>query len=129
MPPAAQVPAPAHDTDRVSALPPWLRAAVPGTSCAGPQVPFTNAVSCAAAGTCSAGGFYFDGSGHRQAFVVTEVNGTWGTAQEVPGTAALNQGGNAETLSVSCAGAGTCAAGGIYTDSSGHHQAFVVTKA
>ena len=89
----------------------------------------TNAVSCAAAGTCSAGGFYFDGSGHRQAFVVTEVNGTWGTAQEVPGTAALNQGGNAETLSVSCAGAGTCAAGGIYTDSSGHHQAFVVTKA
>jgi len=90
---------------------------------------FTNAVSCAAAGTCSAGGFYFDGSGHRQAFVVTEVNGTWGTAQEVPGTAALNQGGNAETLSVSCAGAGTCAAGGIYTDSSGHHQAFVVTKA
>ena len=57
------------------------------------------------------------------------LGGTWGTAIEVPGTAALNQGGNAETLSVSCAPAGTCSAGGIYTDSSGHHQAFVVNKA
>jgi len=90
---------------------------------------FTNSVSCARAGTCAAGGFYFDGAGHRQAFVVTQANGTWGTAEQVPGTAALNQGGNAETLSVSCAPAGTCAAGGIYTDSAGHHQAFVVTKA
>ena len=90
---------------------------------------FTNSVSCASAGTCSAGGFYFDSAGHRQAFVVTQANGTWGTAEQVPGTAALNQGGNAETLSVSCAPAGTCAAGGIYTDSAGHHQAFVVTKA
>jgi hypothetical protein len=90
---------------------------------------FTNSVSCAPAGSCSAGGFYFDSAGHRQAFVVNETNGTWGTAEQVPGTAALNQGGNAEILSVSCAPAGTCAAGGIYTDSSGHHQAFVVTKA
>jgi cytochrome c551/c552 len=89
---------------------------------------FTNTVSCAPAGTCSAGGFYFDSSGHRQAFVVSETNGTWDTAEEVPGTAALNQGGNAEILSVSCPPAGTCAAGGIYKDSSGHYQAFVVRQ-
>ena len=32
---------------------------------------------------------------HWQAFVVDEANGHWGNAAEVPGTAALNQGGNA----------------------------------
>ena len=33
-------------------------------------------MSCASAGNCSAGGYYTDSSGHRQAFVVSEVNGT-----------------------------------------------------
>jgi hypothetical protein len=54
---------------------------------------------------------------------------TWGTAEEIPGTAALNQGGFAQALSVSCAPAGTCSADGLYTDSSGQLQAFVVNKA
>jgi hypothetical protein len=84
-----------------------------------------NSVSCASAGNCSAGGSYTDNSGHAQAFVTSKVNGTWGTAHEVPGTAALNQGGNAGIFSVSCASAGNCSAGGSYTDSSGHVQAFV----
>jgi hypothetical protein len=53
--------------------------------------------------------------------------GTWGTAREVPGTAALNHG-DAQVNSVSCASAGNCAAGGWYTDSSGHTQAFVVNE-
>src|ERR1700735_2638315 len=88
----------------------------------------TNSVSCASAGNCSAGGYYTDASGHTQMFVVTEVNGSWGTAQEVPGTAALNKGGGAGTNSVSCASAGNCSAGGYYTDASGHTQAFVVTE-
>ena len=52
----------------------------------------------------------------------------WGTAREVPGTAALNQGGFAGVLSMSCARAGTCGAGGDYTDSSRHFQAFVVSQ-
>ena len=81
--------------------------------------------SCASAGNCSAGGFYIDSSGHNQAFVVSQAHGTWGTAEQVPGTAALNQGGAAFTNSVSCAPAGTCIAGGYYTDGSGHQQAFV----
>jgi hypothetical protein len=58
----------------------------------------------------------------------TAPGGTWGTAQEVPGTAALNSGGSAVVISVSCASAGNCAAGGFYTDSSRHEQAFVVNK-
>ena len=85
-------------------------------------------VSCATAGNCGAGGGYTDSSGHGQAFVVSQVGGTWGTAQEVPGTATLNTGGNAAINSLSCASAGNCSAGGSYTDSSGHAQAFVVSE-
>jgi hypothetical protein len=88
------------------------------------------AVSCATGGNCLAGGYYTQGSaGLRQAFVVNETSGTWGTAQEVPGTAALNQGHpGAAVTSVSCTAPGDCLAGGRYTDSSGNTQAFVVTQ-
>src|SRR5215471_13578569 len=41
-PPAAQLPAEAHDTEYTCAAAPWLRAAVPGTSMAACQVPFTS---------------------------------------------------------------------------------------
>src|SRR5215467_6140661 len=60
-------------------------------------------VSCGAAGNCSAGGFYAEVSQQVQAFVVSETNGTWGTATEV--AAALNVGGGARIDSVSCAAA------------------------
>src|SRR5262249_56232089 len=73
-----------------------------------------DSVSCATAGNCSAGGLYVDGSGHGQAFVASETNGVWGTAKEVPGTAARNKGGNAAIASVSCAAAGKGRAGGRY---------------
>jgi len=86
----------------------------------------TESVSCNLAGTCGAGGFYTDGSGHQQAFVVGETNGTWSTVREVPGSAKLNQGGSAQITSVSCTSAGNCSAGGSYRDSSSHSQAFVV---
>jgi hypothetical protein len=85
-------------------------------------------VSCASAGNCAAGGYYTDSSGHSQGFVVSERNGSWGKAKEVPGLGALNAGGHAQVLSVSCPSAGNCAAGGYYTDSSGHSQGFVVSK-
>jgi hypothetical protein len=85
-------------------------------------------VSCASAGNCGAGGDYADSSGNRQAFVVSEVNGTWHAATEVPGTAALNKGGEAIVYSVSCAAASSCSAVGRYTDAAGHVQAFVVNK-
>src|ERR1022692_3781357 len=49
-----------------------------------------NSESCASAGNCSAGGFYQAASGPNpccgsQAFVVSQVNGTWGKARPVPG--------------------------------------------
>jgi hypothetical protein len=75
----------------------------------------TESVSCAAPGDCSAGGTYTDGLGVGQAFVVTQTNGTWGEAEEVPGTAALNKGGHdAQVFAVSCAAPGDCSAGGFY---------------
>src|ERR1700733_9279946 len=55
--------------------------------------------------------------------------GSWGTGIEVPGTAALNQDGDSEVTSVSCATAGNCSAGGDYADASLHLQAFVVSEA
>jgi hypothetical protein len=87
-----------------------------------------DSVSCPAKGTCTAGGSYTDAAKHSQAFVVTQASGKWGTAREVPGTAALNGGGSARVSSVSCPAAGTCTVGGSYTDAAKHSQAFVVTE-
>jgi hypothetical protein len=85
-------------------------------------------VSCATAGNCAAAGTYDDAIWSQQAFVVTEKKGAWGTAIEVPGSGTLNAG-DASVTSVSCHSAGSCAAGGTYTDGSGHTQAFVVNQA
>jgi hypothetical protein len=89
-------------------------------------------VSCAAAGSCAAGGDYVDASGRSQGFVVLERNGRWGKAIEVPGLGALNTGGPfgsaAGVSSVSCGSAGSCAAGGFYTDASGRSQGFVADE-
>ncbi len=85
-------------------------------------------VSCAKPGDCVAGGFYGGGSGSTEAFVVSETNGAWGKAIEVPGSAALNVGKQAEVESISCAAPGNCLAGGYYTDVLGGSQAFVVTE-
>jgi hypothetical protein len=87
----------------------------------------TESVSCAAPGDCSAGGTYTDGAHVGQAFVVTQADGRWGPAEEVPGTAALNQGGHyASVLTVSCAAPGDCSAGGLYEGSG--FGAFVVSE-
>jgi hypothetical protein len=85
--------------------------------------------SCASAGTCAAGGEYADRHHHSQVFVAAERDGRWGRAIEVPGMCTLNASGNAEiTILVSCAPAGTCAAGGDYWDRRGRPQGFVVSQ-
>jgi hypothetical protein len=104
---------------------------VPGTaspSIDGSPGAAIDSLSCASAGNCSAGGYYTTSSGRSQAFVLTQRNGRWGREFEVPGTAALNQGGLAQVFSVSCASPGNCAAGGYYTDEHGHSQAFLVNQ-
>ena len=105
---------------------------VPGTAALNKRGAETTSVSCAAAGQCSAGGYYLDGTGGQQAFVVNEAGGTWGKAEQVPGTAALNKGGFAQIVSVSCAAAGRCGAGGLYASGSVNGrpvtQAFIVSE-
>jgi hypothetical protein len=108
----------------------WGKAVeVPGTAAlnTGRGAAITS-VSCASAGNCSAGGYYADS--HRgEAFVVSQAHGIWGKAIEVPGTAALNRGRDAEIASVSCASAGNCSAGGRYFRYSSGFQVFVVSQA
>ena len=91
---------------------------------------WVGSVSCAAAGACAALGGYTDARGAPQGFVVDEVNGSWGTAQEIPGLGALNTGGNAVVRSLSCAAVGDCAAVGSYWSSTvpGSWQGFVVSE-
>jgi hypothetical protein len=107
----------------------WRKAEeVPGTAALNKdEFAVIGSVSCASAGNCTAGGAYADGHVSQQAFVVSEVHGTWRKAEEVPGTAALNKGDVAEINSVSCASAGNCSAGGGYARLG--HEAFVVSEA
>jgi len=107
----------------------WGRAIeVPGLGALNKRDAVVLSVSCASAGSCASGGYYEDRRGHQQGFVVSQRRGRWGTAIEVPGLGALNKGGNAVVLSVSCASAGNCAAGGDYQDRRGHGQGFVVSQ-
>jgi hypothetical protein len=87
-----------------------------------------DSVSCASAGNCVAGGAYSNRPQRAQGFLAVDTSGAWSAAIEVPGLGALNEGEYAEVLSVSCAPAGTCAAGGYYTDGSGHWQGLVVSE-
>src|SRR6266700_1665534 len=95
---------------------------VPGTAALNKYAyAWINSVSCTSAGNCSAGGFYANNG--LQVFVLSQVNGIWHKAIEVPGSAALNRRGGASVQSVSCATSGDCSAGGYYLAK--NFQAFV----
>lgn len=85
-----------------------------------------NSVSCPSAGNCAAGGDYGDGS-YLKAFVVNEVNGSWGRALRVPGTNLLSKGRASSVASVSCTSPGNCAAAGTFSISGGY-RGFVVSE-
>jgi hypothetical protein len=85
-------------------------------------------LSCVSVGNCSSGADYANSSGQAQAYAVSEVRGSWRTALEVPGTAALNKGNNAQVSTISCSSPGRCAVGGYFTGKNGYTQAFVVNE-
>lgn len=85
-------------------------------------------VSCAAPGECSAGGQDQESASATQAFVVTDIRGRWGTAQQVPGLAALNSGKLAEIWAVACGAPGECTAAGYYDDAHGDGEAFTARQ-
>lgn len=77
-------------------------------------VSFVSSLSCAAPGTCAAGGEFQDGNGGNHAFVADSVNGTWGNAKALGfGGVSLITGFGFDfrVNSVSCAAPGECAAG------------------
>src|SRR5215470_10577282 len=85
------------------------------------------ALSCAPGGDCAAGGYYVDAARSSRAFVLTERNGRWGIAIEVPGLAALSPK-YSSISSMSCA-AGGCVAGGFYqSQAAGGTHAFVTRE-
>ena len=87
-------------------------------------------LSCPSAGNCAAVGDYTGAHGNGQGFAVSERNGKWGRAAEMPGLGTLNTGGGADVLSVSCASAGNCAAAGYYSWSVAYFRTapFVATE-
>jgi hypothetical protein len=86
-----------------------------------------NEVSCVSRSFCAAVGSYATKT-DSQGFLAVERNGRWGKAIEIPGLGALNKGGDAEDVSVSCGSAGNCAAGGSYEDGLQNYQGFVATE-
>lgn len=87
-----------------------------------------NSISCPSPGNCVVVGSYKDSGRNTQAFGVSEVNGTWGGAEQVPGTAALNTGGYASASEISCASPGNCTAIGNYSDAAGFEYPFVISQ-
>ncbi len=85
-------------------------------------------ISCTSPGDCGAGGYYTDARNRVQAFVVSETDGTWGSAELIPGSEALNKGGFAGVTDLSCSAAGRCTAGGTYLSTATAEQVFVVTE-
>ena len=86
-------------------------------------------ISCASPGNCSAGGNYYSNPIESQAFVVNQVDGTWNSAEIVPGSQQLNAGNSAVLLTLSCSTPGYCSAGGGYTLADGiTSEVFVVDE-
>ena len=88
-------------------------------------------IACPAAGTCVAVGWYFTGSGVRDAYVDTVANGTWKAASvPLPPDAAPDKSSSTTSTylaSVACPQAGSCVAAGQYLDNSSQTEPFIAT--
>jgi hypothetical protein len=84
-------------------------------------------LSCQSPGNCVAGGSYFNPAQLELPFVVSEVNGVWGKAQDVPGISFHTiVASYSYILGVSCPASGGCLALGWY--SSGNTDYLFVTS-
>jgi Big-like domain-containing protein len=86
-------------------------------------------ISCGAPNECAVAGQFDEpftvNSTATQAFVDSESAGTWGSAQQLLG---ISDNPHAQAGTVSCAGIAGCVAGGSYTDTAGHQQAWVAAQ-
>jgi hypothetical protein len=85
------------------------------------------ALSCPAAGSCVAVGYYEDTSGSIHGLIDTLSGGIW-TATAVP-VGGLDPAASAQVVlhQVACPAAGSCAATGGYVDTSGHRQGLLAS--
>lgn len=87
------------------------------------------AISCPAAGICTAVGTYRDSSGETQGMLASESSGVWATATTAPLPFNPNTSNpNVSLTAVSCASAGNCAAVGSYVDLAGHTQGLLLIE-
>jgi hypothetical protein len=87
------------------------------------------ALSCPAAGSCVAAGYYEDTSGGDHGLIDTLSAGAW-TATAVPVSGLIPAAASQVVLhQVSCPVTGSCAATGGYVDSSGHRQGLLASLA
>ncbi len=92
-----------------------------------------SSITCPTPENCVAGGYYTPGNAEAfpfwDAFVVTEVNGTWSKAIAVPGTNSENTGVNATTVVTSCAAPSlACAAAGYLSNNKTGFHGFIVSR-
>jgi hypothetical protein len=88
---------------------------------------FLDAVACASTGNCVVTGEYGSAKGKPAAFVVADRSGHWGSAQAIPGLAALGASATPDPTTVSCPSAGNCTIAGTYTQGHGT-LAFAVSE-
>jgi hypothetical protein len=81
-----------------------------------------DSVSCPSPGNCAVAGDYAvgnpDNPSSYSTFVVDEVNYQWGTAQQIPGLATLNGGGDAGGAELTCPSPQNCTVVGVYQPAS-----------
>ena len=99
---------------------------VPGTASLNKKNAAVASVSCGSAGNCAAGGTFEGSHFGTHAFVVTQRDGRWGKAVEIPDPAPARAA-FAEVTSVSCPPKGGCVAGGDYVIK-GVRQPFAVAE-
>jgi hypothetical protein len=93
-----------------------------------------DAITCPAAGSCVAGGYYYGGDGAYLPMVSTEANGTWGVAAEIAlpqGAASTSTDQYSALAALSCPSEGDCEGVGYYTDTNGtdaDYQAFAAQE-
>ena len=100
----------------------------PANAASDPQAR-VRSVACATSSACVAGGNYVNEDGEREAMVVVETSGSWGTASELELPANARSFPFASIKSVACPAAGPCVAFGEYQDeATGTEEAMVATE-
>jgi hypothetical protein len=87
-------------------------------------------VSCPSIGNCTAAGTYVDPSGNDQGLLLDESNGKWTASMAglPPNGSVTTSGATAAIEGLSCRTPGNCAAVGVYGDTSGSPQGWLLTE-